>query len=180
MVQRGNEISYFEPGLEPFTLNGDYIVDSLPSLIYTDFKRLSPYYDFISVGRTRIADRLCEVIRVVARDGTRYSYIVWMDTESKLPMRVDLLDRDGETLEQFRVIAFNVNQDISSSMQTLAKANLPPLLSVPVGEKAKFSWTPTGCHRVLAKFPVVDVRYRRWTTCLSNHVSIPTDYSAFR
>lgn len=67
MVQRGNEISYFEPGLEPFTLNGDYIVDSLPSLIYTDFKRLSPYYDFISVGRTRIADRLCEVIRVVAR-----------------------------------------------------------------------------------------------------------------
>ncbi len=80
---------------------------------------------------------------MVARDGTRYSYIVWMDTESKLPMRVDLLDRDGETLEQFRVIAFNVNQDISSSMQTLAKANLPPLLSVPVGEKAKFSWTPT-------------------------------------
>ncbi len=143
VVQPGNEISYFEPGLEPFTLNGDYIVDSLPSLIYTDFKRLSPYYDFISVGRTRIADRLCEVIRVVARDGTRYSYIVWMDTESKLPMRVDLLDRDGETLEQFRVIAFNVNQDISSSMQTLAKANLPPLLSVPVGEKAKFSWTPT-------------------------------------
>ncbi|XSV26015.1 sigma-E factor regulatory protein RseB domain-containing protein [Escherichia coli] len=26
VVQRGNEISYFEPGLEPFTLNGDYIV----------------------------------------------------------------------------------------------------------------------------------------------------------
>jgi len=40
-------------------------------------------------GGTRIADRLCEVIRVVARDGTRYSYIVWMDTESKLPMRVE-------------------------------------------------------------------------------------------
>jgi sigma-E factor negative regulatory protein RseB len=42
VVQRGNEISYFEPGLEPFTLNGDYIVDSLPSLVYTDFKRLAP------------------------------------------------------------------------------------------------------------------------------------------
>lgn len=103
-----------------------------------------------------------------------------MDTESKLPMRVDLLDRDGETLEQFRVIAFNVNQDISSSMQTLAKANLPPLLSVPVGEKLNSAGRQPGCHRVLAKFPVVDVRYRRWTTCLSNHVSIPTDYSAFR
>ena len=29
VVLRGTEISYFEPGLDPFTLNGDYIVDSL-------------------------------------------------------------------------------------------------------------------------------------------------------
>jgi len=143
VVQRGNEISYFEPGLDPFTLNGDYIVDSLPSLVYTDFKRLAPYYDFISVGRTRIADRLCEVIRVVARDGTRYSYIVWLDSETKLPMRVDLLDRDGETLEQFRVVAFNVSQQVSSNMQTLANASLPPLLSVPAGDKVNFNWLPS-------------------------------------
>ncbi|WHP32534.1 sigma-E factor regulatory protein RseB [Trabulsiella odontotermitis] len=141
VVQRGNEISYFEPGLEPFTLNGDYIVDSLPSLVYTDFKRLSPYYDFISVGRTRIADHLCEVIRVVAKDGTRYSYIVWLDSETKLPLRVDLLDRDGETLEQFRVIAFTVNNSVSDSMENLAKASLPPLLSVPAGDKSSFNWT---------------------------------------
>ncbi|MGY5955846.1 sigma-E factor regulatory protein RseB [Kosakonia sp. BK9b] len=143
VVQRGNEISYFEPGLEPFTLNGNYIVDSLPTLVYTDFKRLSPYYDFISVGRTRIADRLCEVIRVVARDGTRYSYIVWMDSDTHLPMRVDLLDRDGETLEQFRVIAFTVNGQVANSMQTLAKASLPPLLSVPAGDNVDFNWVPT-------------------------------------
>lgn len=142
VVQRGSEISYFEPGLDPFTLNGDYIVDSLPSLIYTDFKRLAPYYDFISVGRTRIADRLCEVLRVVARDGTRYSYIVWLDAETKLPMRVDLLDRDGETLEQFRVISFSVTPQVSDYMQNLAKASLPPQLSVPSGDKAKFSWAP--------------------------------------
>ncbi|WP_342323993.1 sigma-E factor regulatory protein RseB [Kosakonia sp. BYX6] len=164
VVQRGNEISYFEPGLEPFTLNGNYIVDSLPSLIYTDFKRLSPYYDFISVGRTRIADRLCEVIRVVARDGTRYSYIVWMDEETRLPMRVDLLDRDGETLEQFRVIAFTVNGQVTNSMQTLAKASLPPLLSVPVGDKVDFnwsaSWLPQGFSEVSSsrrQLPTMDV-----------------------
>ncbi|KIS43378.1 sigma-E factor regulatory protein RseB [Kosakonia radicincitans] len=143
VVQRGSEISYFEPGLEPFTLNGNYIVDSLPSLVYTDFKRLSSYYDFISVGRTRIADRLCEVIRVVARDGTRYSYIVWMDEETHLPMRVDLLDRDGETLEQFRVIAFSVNGQVASNMQTLAKASLPPLLSLPAGDNVDFNWMPS-------------------------------------
>ncbi|MFJ2976771.1 sigma-E factor regulatory protein RseB [Kluyvera sp. NPDC087067] len=141
VVQRGSEISYFEPGLDPFTLNGDYIVDSLPSLVYTDFKRLAPYYDFISVGRTRIADRMCDVIRVVARDGTRYSYIVWMDSQSKLPMRVDLLDRDGETLEQFRVIAVTTGDEVNSSMQNLAKASLPPQLSLPTGTNVVFNWS---------------------------------------
>lgn len=143
VVQRGNEISYFEPGLEAFTLNGDYIVDSLPSIVYTDFKRLSAYYDFISVGRTRIADRFCEVIRVVARDGTRYSYIVWIDSDTKLPLRVDLLDRDGETLEQFRVVSLNLDESINKQMQSLTQASLPPLLSVPDSSKGKFNWSTT-------------------------------------
>ncbi len=40
-----------------------------------------------------------------------------------------------------------------------------------LGEKAKFSWTPTWLPQGFSEFPVVDVRYRRWTTCLSNHVS---------
>lgn len=73
IVQRNGEISYFEPRLEPFTLLGDHIVDSLPSIVYANFERLAHFYDFISVGRARIADRLCEVVRVVARDGTRFS-----------------------------------------------------------------------------------------------------------
>lgn len=143
VLQRGDEISYFEPGLEPFTLTGDYIVDSLPSIAYSDFRKLSAYYDFISVGKTRIADRMCEVIRVVARDGTRYSYIVWLDSQTKLPMRVDLLDRDGETLEQFRVIAMTVNNQVGQGMAELAQANLPPLLSVPDSKKSTFNWAPS-------------------------------------
>jgi len=140
VVQRGDEISYFEPGLEPFTLNGDYIVDSLPSIVYTNFNQLAPYYDFIPVGRTRIADRLCDVLRIVARDGTRYSYIVWVDTETKLPLRVDLLDRDGETLEQFRVVSFSVDGESTAAMANLEKASLPPVFSVPDIASANLTW----------------------------------------
>lgn len=59
------------------------------------------------MGSTSISDRPCEVIPVVARDGSRYSYIVWMDEDTKLSLRVNLLDRDSETLEQYRVISFS-------------------------------------------------------------------------
>ncbi|ATA20975.1 MucB/RseB-like sigma(E) regulatory protein [Gibbsiella quercinecans] len=152
VLQRGKGISYFEPGLEPFTLPGDHIVDALPGIVYSDFNRLAKYYDFLSVGRTRIADRPCEVVRVVARDGSRYSYLVWIDEDTKLPLRVDLLDRDGETLEQYRVISFVVGSDVQNVMRGLLKANLPPVLSPPAAATAKLGWAvgwlPAGVDEV--------------------------------
>jgi len=140
IVQRGKDISYFETGLQPFTLDGDHIVDSLPSIVFSDFSLLSKYYDYIAVGRARAADRLSQVIRVVSRDGTRFSYVIWVDEQTKLPMRVDLLDRDGETLEQFRVISFIEGKPVISTLADLEKANLPPVLSLPASEQVKFSW----------------------------------------
>ncbi|AVJ18895.1 sigma-E factor regulatory protein RseB [Serratia rhizosphaerae] len=164
VLQRGDGISYFEPGLEPFTLSGDHIVDALPSIVYADFTRLAKYYDFISVGRTRISDRPCEVIRVVARDGSRYSYIVWMDEETKLPLRVDLLDRNGETLEQYRVISFEVGEEVQNALSGLLKASLPPLISLPAMDNVKLGWNtawlPAGVSEVARnrrKLPNVSV-----------------------
>ncbi len=49
VLQRGGGISYFEPGLEPFTLTGDHIVDALPAIVYADFTRLAKYYCAISI-----------------------------------------------------------------------------------------------------------------------------------
>ncbi|MBY4839267.1 sigma-E factor regulatory protein RseB [Pantoea sp. DY-15] len=142
VIQRGNDISYFEPGLDPFSLPGNHIIDALPGLMFADFSRLGESYDFIPVGRSRMADQMCEVVRIVSRDGTRYSYVVWLDVDTKLPLRIDLLDRDGETLEQFRVISFAVDEGVRNLMQGLEKANLPPSLSLPAGDKVELSWQP--------------------------------------
>lgn len=140
VVMRGIEVSYFEPGIEPFSIRGDHIVDSLPSLVFADISRLEQYYDFIPVGRSRIANRMCEVIRVVPRDGLRYSYVVWLDSDTKLLLRSDLLDRDGDTLEQFRVVAFNAGNAIKDKMSSFSMPVMPPLLTTPPGDKLTMSW----------------------------------------
>src|SRR5690606_36704476 len=73
-------------------------------------------------------------------------------------------DRDGETLERFRVIAFAVDSKVEASMRWLAKASLPPLLAVPKGDKIEFNWSPTwlpqGFIEVVSsrrELPTVDV-----------------------
>ncbi len=140
VLLRGNEISYFEGGLEPFTISGDHIVDSFPAVVFADFKLLSQYYNFIPVGRMRVVDRPCEVVRIVARDGSRYSYVVWLDEETRLPLRIDLMDREGDTLEQFRVISFSISPDIQTEMAKLTEVVLPPVLITPPAEKVSFQW----------------------------------------
>lgn len=143
VILRGNEISYFEPGSEPFTLNGDHIVDSLPAILFSNIDQLKYYYDFIAVGRSRVADRPCQVIRIVSRDGLRFSYIVWIDEASKLPLRVDLLERDGSTLEQFRVINLEVGNQVKEQMVGINQLHLPPLLKIPPTESVNFHWRNT-------------------------------------
>ncbi|WP_127958871.1 sigma-E factor regulatory protein RseB [Serratia microhaemolytica] len=145
-------ISYFEPGLEAFTLAGDHIVDALPAIVFADFSYLEKYYDFIPVGRNRIADRLSEAFRIVARDGSRYSYVIWIDSVTKLPLRIELLDRDGEPLEQYRVISLLEGEQVKSEMQELLSISSPPRLSLPAAENVELDWSigwvPAGMHEV--------------------------------
>ncbi|MGM3175919.1 sigma-E factor regulatory protein RseB [Dickeya lacustris] len=152
VIQRGNDISYFESDAEPFTLSGDHIVDALPALIFADIARLAAYYDFIPTGRIRLADRQGDVVRVVSRDGTRFSYIVCLDAESRLPLRVDLLDQSGELLEQYRAISITVDPSVAAAMKPMDKVGSPPLLSVPVNSTADFNWVaewlPVGMEEV--------------------------------
>lgn len=183
VIQRGDEISYFDPDLQPFTLPGNHIVSSLPSLVYTNFKQLADYYDFITIGRARIANSLCDVVRIVSRDGDRYSYIVWLDTQTSLPLRIDLLDNNGDPLEQFRVIAYSTSQQPDATMEKLQTLKLPPLLAIPVATKQQFSWQvnwlPTGFQQISSNrhqldginYPVESRLYSDGLFSFSLHVS---------
>lgn len=143
IVQRDKDISYFDADLEPFSLSGDHIIDSFPSLVYADYQSLSAFYDFIpAAGRVRIADRLCEGMRIISRDATRNSYSVWFDVATKLPMRIDLQDRNGERLEQFLVTSLVVSDDIREMLRPLLTQGLPPRLTTPLVETVNLTWIP--------------------------------------
>lgn len=143
VLQRGGEISYFEPGVEPFTIRSSHIVDSMPSVLHADFQLLSQYYDFVPVGRARVVDRPTQVVRIVPRDDFRYSYVVWLDEESKLLLRADLLDRDGETLEQYRVVSYLIAPELSKAMAKLNEVALPPVITFEPQTKLDMHWSPS-------------------------------------
>ncbi len=167
MIRRGNEVSYIEPGVDPFTIESGKMVAPLMPLLNSDVKQLSEYYDYVRVGRAREAGAPTQVFRVVPKDGLRYSYVLWVDEKSKLPLRADLLDRDGEILEQYRVISYAVNDHIATMLSSLDDVQLPAVLSLPKGNIEQtfwhVGWVPNGFqpkdlnrYRMLATEDVVE------------------------
>ncbi|HFG1862008.1 TPA: sigma-E factor regulatory protein RseB [Vibrio cholerae] len=143
VIRRGGEVSYIEPGVEPFTIeSGNMVAPTIP-MLNTDVAELSRYYDFVKVGRAREAGAACQVLRVVPKDGLRYSYVVWVDEKSHLPLRADLLDRDGEVLEQYRTISFSVSERLAEIMAGLNKVQLPEVLKLPKGSVQETFWQVT-------------------------------------
>ncbi|ENM5887948.1 sigma-E factor regulatory protein RseB [Vibrio mimicus] len=143
VIRRGDEVSYIEPGVEPFTIeSGNMVAPTIP-MLNTDVGELSRYYDFVKVGRAREAGAACQVLRVVPKDGLRYSYVVWVDEKSRLPLRADLLDRDGEVLEQYRTISFSLSDRLAEIMAGLNKAQLPEVLKLPKGSVQETFWQVT-------------------------------------
>lgn len=141
IVQKGSLISYFEPGFDAFSLNGKNIVDNLPSILFADYEKIKPYYNFIDAGRTHIGDKPALVIRIISKDNSRFSYVLLIDEGNKLPLRVDLVDSANQTLEQFRVISIVFDsKTVKDSLENLSKINLPPLLISPQNNNPSFKW----------------------------------------
>ncbi|MDC9594576.1 sigma-E factor regulatory protein RseB [Xenorhabdus sp. IM139775] len=141
IVRRGDQISYYEPGLDSFSIRGTHIVDYLPPILFADFAHLQQFYRFIDAGSTHAGDHPVNFVRIIAKDKARYNYNLLIDEKSHLPLLIDLLDKDNQTvIEQFRVVSFTVNDDIKTELKAITGLKLPPMLLIPPSDKLKFHW----------------------------------------
>ncbi|PJG84997.1 sigma-E factor regulatory protein RseB [Conservatibacter flavescens] len=145
IVQRGDIVSYFANNYPPFSIESNHIVDQLPNILRVNISDLTKHYEFIDLGRNRIANRVAQTIRIQPKDNFRYQYVVFIDEETQLLLRSDMLDRDGNLLEQFRVVNIQLNTEPQTFTNYLAFAHLPPLVqhSAQVIDKNVINWTPS-------------------------------------
>lgn len=143
IVQRDNLISYFQVNYQPFTITGEGIIDHLPPLLQANFNTLEKYYDFVNIGRNRVADHVVQTIRILPKDDFRYQYLAFIDEENHLLLRSDMLDSDGNVLNQFRVVNLYVGDGMSGLVEYLDHVMVPPLLLDKKANKTPlFNWQP--------------------------------------
>ncbi|TCJ98756.1 MucB/RseB-like sigma(E) regulatory protein [Volucribacter psittacicida] len=162
IIQRDNLISYFGNNYQPFSLYANNIVDNLPNVLRTDFTGLTENYDFTNIGRNRIANRVVQTIRIQPKDNFRYQYVLFIDEQNHLLLRSDLLDREGNLLEQFRVLNMYMLDDPNPLLNYINSAYFPPSINQknvePLIEKMDWapSWVPNGFHQIKTARQQVD------------------------
>lgn len=72
------------------------LVSALPS----DAAELEPHYEITLGGDARIAERAVQVLEIKPRDEFRYGHTLWLDQATAIPLRSDLVNEQGDVVEQ--------------------------------------------------------------------------------
>lgn len=147
VVRVGQQVIYLEHDVAPYSVAASRIRGWLPPAFASDISRLVPHYQFVLAGRNRVAGRTAQLIRVVPDDSFRYQYRVWLDLETALPLRVDLLDTENNLLEQVLVIELHRFEAPLPILSELKQQTWPDIVLPPHQEDAprwQFGWLPHG------------------------------------
>ena len=84
-LQFAGKISYFEQGLQAYSLQSTHDRSVFANIANFDFVNGQDSYEYIILGKGRIAGKETIAIRMISKDEYRYSYIIWLYVNSYLP-----------------------------------------------------------------------------------------------
>jgi sigma-E factor negative regulatory protein RseB len=109
-----------------------------------DVAQLKPNYLIHELGRSRIAGRDTRVVGIIPRDDLRYGYRFFVDEETGLPLKTDLMDSSATPIEQVMFTDLRLLGDagegaaapaaLSSSSGVAGPRPVEAMAAPPVGE----------------------------------------------
>ncbi len=151
MVRINDQVTYFEPQSQPYSINTDSIAGPIPEVLFKDIEALSSQYDFVLGGKGRIAGRAAQLVRIESKDEYKYNYWIWLDTESSLLLKAAYVNHKGEALEQLQLTHISVTEQPAPMILEVLNRNFPTPLpgNALKGEKSnatnwRIGWLPNG------------------------------------
>ncbi len=152
-VRVGNTVTFIEHDQPAYSVHAKRIQGVIPAAFADDISNLEAGYQFVLGGRSRIAGRPGQLVRIIPNDDNRYGYQVWLDMDTFLPLRFDMINNDKQLLEQLMVVELLVLEEVPSILKEAYKQEWPAVMAQSeraAGEDWKFGWLPEG-FKVLVK-----------------------------
>lgn len=142
ILKQGNQVICLLPkdrrmtASRPPTPNGIF-----PKLTAERVKLMTQIYQVSNLGEARIAGRNCRGVAVTPRDQFRYGYEMWADSQTAVPLKVNLIGHQGAVLEQMMFTEVDFPATIPDSAFEMPKPDaahelVTRALPTPVAEAA--------------------------------------------
>lgn len=148
-LQFDGKISYYQQGNPAYSLVTKRDQSVFANIASFDFDAGMKSYEYLILGKNRIAGKKAIAIRMTSKDVYRYSYIIWLDLNSYLPLRLETINKSNQILEQTMVVSLNVSESINPWIKQMSVLKTPDVLHFPKTTITEIvpwevSWLPPG------------------------------------
>ena len=153
MIRLGNVVSVFEPDVQPYSIYASaisgplYPVRFIVQPVSTGWMPIS----LLRLAAPGFPAAPLSNLRIVSRDNKRYNYQVWLDEQTGMLLKLDMVDLQGALLEQIQVTAVNVTEQPSPYFSRVNPEALPgPVAMTPKPRRHQWevSYLPVGMEEV--------------------------------
>lgn len=162
IIRRGGEVTCIvAPDDDLLTLSQQLPNGPFADVFVRDFSRVSGRYSLSVAGEDRVADRPAVQLTITPRDRHRYGYRLWLDRDSRLLLRSELVDADGGRLEFFQFTQIRIGSEVDpaslepelfsdSPSRQLKLTSASPSAEVSSDIGWTPGWLPEGFTRITA------------------------------
>jgi sigma-E factor negative regulatory protein RseB len=115
IIRQNDEVRWILPDRRLVLLEVHRDVNPLVSALPSYSAELEPHYELKLRSTARIANRPAQIIEIKPRDEFRYGYTLWLDRETAMPLKSQLTDERGRTVEQILFTEIQLMDDIPAT-----------------------------------------------------------------
>lgn len=153
-IRRGNQLMCIQPDASFTKLNKKLNQNPITKNWSQSLMQVQTLYSIKLQKQERIAGRQAQKIRLTPKDSHRYGYQLWLDTDSALLLRSDML-ANNTLLERFQFAQIKIGIDLPAmlfkptSKGKLTQAHINPNSAAPQmpNNNWQLTWLPKGFER---------------------------------
>jgi sigma-E factor negative regulatory protein RseB len=115
IVRENDQVRWILPDRKLVLLETRKDVSPLVSALPSYSAELEPHYEIHLRAIARIANRSAQIVEIKPRDEFRYGYTLWLDQQTAMPLKSQLIDERGHTVEQILFTQIDIVNDIAAA-----------------------------------------------------------------
>ncbi|HED36412.1 MAG TPA: hypothetical protein ENJ08_19620 [Gammaproteobacteria bacterium] len=100
IIRREGKVTTIFPDKRLVTISDSVHKRPLHATLPENYHKLKKYYKMKLAGQDRIASKVTQIVQMIPLDKYRYGYTFWLDQQSGMLLKCDLVDEKNQVLEQ--------------------------------------------------------------------------------